>query len=126
VGFIFFFVPKSDSIHCCLQTLPSNHLMRWRTPAMRPASGQGGSMAFEDSVMLCRALANAKSQGTLNVKAGIQRALGEFENSRIPRVRKIWVDQWERAEMAYYNNKQNKKQLEPWSDDYRAWIYSGV
>jgi 2-polyprenyl-6-methoxyphenol hydroxylase-like FAD-dependent oxidoreductase len=79
-------------------------------------------MAFEDAVMLCRTLAKAKSQGTLNDKAGVQRALAEFENCRIPRVRKIWVDEWERAEIVY----KHKKQMEPWSDEYRAWVYNGV
>jgi 2-polyprenyl-6-methoxyphenol hydroxylase-like FAD-dependent oxidoreductase len=90
---------------------------------MRPASGQGGSMAFEDSVMLCRALAKAKSQDSLNGKACMQQALREFENSRIPRVRNIWVDQWERAVMSY---KKDMKPIEPWSDEYRAWVYKGV
>jgi 2-polyprenyl-6-methoxyphenol hydroxylase-like FAD-dependent oxidoreductase len=79
-------------------------------------------MAFEDSVMLCRALAKAKSQDSLNDKAGVRQALAEFENSRIPRVRKIWVEQKERAERAYKKNAQ----MEPWSDEYRAWIYDGV
>jgi 2-polyprenyl-6-methoxyphenol hydroxylase-like FAD-dependent oxidoreductase len=89
---------------------------------MRPVSGLGGSMAFEDSVMLCRALAKASSQGTLNDKAGVERALSEFENCRIPRVRKIWVDEWERAEIVY----KQKRNMEPWSDEYRAWVYNGV
>jgi 2-polyprenyl-6-methoxyphenol hydroxylase-like FAD-dependent oxidoreductase len=79
-------------------------------------------MAFEDAVVLCRALAKAKAQGTLNDRAGVQRALAEFENSRIPRIRKIWVDEWERAEIVY----KQKKQMGPWSDEYRAWVYDGV
>jgi 2-polyprenyl-6-methoxyphenol hydroxylase-like FAD-dependent oxidoreductase len=111
-----FFVPI---LTLCVNKHCVNRLM---VTGMRPVSGLGGSMAFEDSVMLCRALAKAKSQGTLNDKAGVNRALGEFENSRIPRVRKIWVDEWERAEIVY----KHKKQMEPWSDEYRAWVYDGV
>jgi 2-polyprenyl-6-methoxyphenol hydroxylase-like FAD-dependent oxidoreductase len=80
--------------------------------ALRPASGLGGAMAFEDAVLLSRMLKTSN-----NVVA----TLRAFEAKRLPRVKSISDDQTMRSESAY------KKDVtpQPWSDEYRAWIFEG-
>ena len=80
--------------------------------AIRPASGLGGALAFEDAVLLSRMLTTSN-----NVVA----ALRAFEAKRLPRVKSISDDQTMRSESAY------KKDviIQPWSEEYRAWIFEG-
>lgn len=86
---------------------------------MRPIYGQGGSMAFEDSVILCRAF--NKIRGAVPSKSAVEEALRNFENERLPRVRKLWNDQWTRSEATYRNEI-----MEPWSKEFSDWVFSGV
>lgn len=90
---------------------------------MRPASGLGGSMAFEDSVILCRVLKKLRddSRGAPPSKSEVESALQDFENTRLPRIRKIWDDQWERSECSYRNIE-----MEPWSEEFTEWVFNGV
>ena len=99
-----------DSIR--LQELPVSDFEGWggrgrialvgdAAHAMRPASGQGGSMAFEDALMMCRLFCQATTfsstapvctaQGLREVlkSSKSMEILREFENSRIPRVRAV-------------------------------------
>jgi hypothetical protein len=52
--------------------------------ACRPTDGQGGNQAFEDAVVLCR---------TLKDDLPIQQTLRKFEETRLPRVKRIHDDQ---------------------------------
>ena len=56
--------------------------------AMRPASGLGGALAFEDAVVLCRLL---KKRGidSLKTKQSTNDLIHEFETSRYDRVKTI-------------------------------------
>ena len=76
-------------------------------------------MAFEDSAVLCRYL--RKIRGTNPTKAAIETLLKDFEKERLPRVRRIWDDQWDRAEKVYKNI-----QAEPWSKEFSDWVFNGV
>jgi 2-polyprenyl-6-methoxyphenol hydroxylase-like FAD-dependent oxidoreductase len=92
--------------------------------ALRPASGLGGAMAFEDAVILSRMLTNwnsSYSSRTTGDDDTIMSTLRDFEAKRLPRVKNISDDQSMRAEMTY------KKDISllPWTDEYRAWIYEG-
>jgi 2-polyprenyl-6-methoxyphenol hydroxylase-like FAD-dependent oxidoreductase len=79
-------------------------------------------MAFEDAVVLCRCLANVlTSTATSPTQQTIEQLIQEFENIRLPRVRKMWDDQWERAERTYQN-----VELEPWTPEFEKWVYEGV
>eukprot|EP00592_Proboscia_alata_P007431 CAMPEP_0194357646 /NCGR_PEP_ID=MMETSP0174-20130528/5103_1 /TAXON_ID=216777 /ORGANISM="Proboscia alata, Strain PI-D3" /LENGTH=578 /DNA_ID=CAMNT_0039127759 /DNA_START=131 /DNA_END=1867 /DNA_ORIENTATION=+ len=111
--------------------------------AMRSAGGQGGAMAFEDCVVLARILeqTQALSGGNANdndkdsdndtvddvhhTRASIETAVLEFENSRLPRVRTIWNDQWERAERAYKGDFKPSRTEED-ELKYQAWVDKGV
>jgi 2-polyprenyl-6-methoxyphenol hydroxylase-like FAD-dependent oxidoreductase len=96
--------------------------------AIRPTSGLGGAMAFEDAVILSRMLTSWNSNSSSASTAGddhdagtIMSTLRKFEAKRFPRVKNISDDQTMRAEMAY------KKDVSilPWTDEYRAWIHEG-
>ena len=76
-------------------------------------------MAFEDSAVLCRHLREIR--GTNPTKAVIETLLKDFEKERLPRVRRIWDDQWDRAEKVYKNI-----QAEPWSKEFSDWVFNGV
>lgn len=84
--------------------------------AMRPASGLGGSMAFEDCVVLCRNL-----RKEVENPEDVDRALGAFYSQRLPRVSKIWKVEWDTAEKAY-----SGKPRIPHTSDYLQWIAEGV
>jgi 2-polyprenyl-6-methoxyphenol hydroxylase-like FAD-dependent oxidoreductase len=86
--------------------------------AMRPINGLGGSMAFEDGVVLCRLL---RDPSLLADREATQELISKFENMRLPRVKRIWDDQWNRAERVYAGEK-----YEQWSKEYKEWVYSGV
>jgi len=113
--------------------------------AMRSAGGQGGAMAFEDCVVLARILEQTQAQascgGNANdndtvddvhganvhhtTRASIETAVQEFESSRLPRVRTIWNDQWERAERAYKGDFTSSRTVAD-ELDYQAWVDKGV
>jgi len=89
--------------------------------AMRPAMGQGGSMAFEDCAMLCRMLSR---EDTSNVISDYYRCQEEivlkFESARLDRVKIIHQDQTEQS------NKSYKKDSVGWTDEFRDWVYEGI
>jgi 2-polyprenyl-6-methoxyphenol hydroxylase-like FAD-dependent oxidoreductase len=88
--------------------------------ALRPATGQGGSMAFEDAQLLCRKLKELDAS-SLSSYESICHTLRTFENERLPRVRKIWQTEWEIAESSYSNVGQ------PSLDSvYREWVFRGI
>lgn len=96
--------------------------------ALRPTSGLGGAMAFEDATILSRMLTNWNScigspttGGDDDGAKTIMSTLREFEAKRLPRVKNISLDQSMRAEMAYKKDVG----LLPWTKEYRAWIYEG-
>ena len=91
---------------------------------MRPASGQGGSMAFEDCAILCRVLETLKEKQCPGptTKAEVERALQDYERQRLPRVRKLWKDQWDRSESSY----NHKVRMEPWTPEFSEWVFNGV
>mmetsp|Transcript_29104 Transcript_29104/g.53252 ORF Transcript_29104/g.53252 Transcript_29104/m.53252 type:complete len:384 (-) Transcript_29104:2349-3500(-) len=87
--------------------------------AMRPASGQGTSLAFEDCLILCRKVKGHMEQISKSRK-GCEHVMQEFENERLPRVRKIW-DMEKKVSEASYTSKPITL-----SDDYTEWMYKGV
>lgn len=98
--------------------------------AMRSAGGQGGAMAFEDCVVLARVLkqitlASLLTAHPMLTRAAIASAVLEFESSRLPRVRTIWQDQWERAERAYQGDF-TPSRSEAAEREYQAWVDKGV
>mmetsp|Transcript_13805 Transcript_13805/g.13378 ORF Transcript_13805/g.13378 Transcript_13805/m.13378 type:complete len:524 (-) Transcript_13805:200-1771(-) len=112
--------------------------------AMRSAGGQGGAMAFEDCVVLARILkqttqaaqefggndANNNNNTTATTTTNttlpcIETAVLEFESSRLPRVRTIWNDQWERAERAYKGDFTSSRTVAD-ELEYQAWVDKGV
>uniref|UniRef100_A0A7S1D4E7 FAD-binding domain-containing protein n=1 Tax=Cyclophora tenuis TaxID=216820 RepID=A0A7S1D4E7_CYCTE len=80
--------------------------------AMRPTDGQGGNMALEDAVVLCRALRE---------KTTIEEALRWFETTRLPRIVKIHADQADR-----YARRMRREQVGPWSDEFKKWVHDGI
>jgi len=102
--------------------------------AMRSAGGQGGAMAFEDCVVLARILEQttlASSPHTTrtvhptHTRDSIESAVLEFESRRLPRVRTIWKDQWERAERAYQGDFTPSRTVAD-EREYQAWVDKGV
>jgi FAD-dependent urate hydroxylase len=89
--------------------------------ALRPSTGQGGSMAFEDAQLLCRKLKELDASSSLSSYESICHTLRSFENERLPRVRKIWQTEWDIAESRY------SKAVQPSLDsDYREWVFRGI
>ena len=82
--------------------------------AIRPVSGVGGSLAFEDAVVLCRELAECSSS---TISDCIDRTI----HKRQPRVTKIWQAEWDLAERAY--EEENPTRFSP---EYMEWLHEGV
>ena len=81
-------------------------------------------MAFEDAVVLCRCISKLFQKSLPDMqptKQQIEQVLKEYENTRLPRVRKLWYDQWDRSEKAYKNEVS-----EPWSKEFSDWVHTGV
>ena len=88
---------------------------------MRPASGLGGALAFEDAVVLSRLL---KSNGNecLNTKKSAHAFVREFESSRFDRVSTIWQNQWKISEGVYNKEKPDVQ----WTKSFAEWVNQGV
>lgn len=89
--------------------------------AIRPASGQGTSMAFEDVAVLCRKLRNVDSTSmNPDDMVGLLRC---FENERLKRVKLISDHERQVAEASHtgetYTNPMG-------NDEYKQWVLSGV
>jgi 2-polyprenyl-6-methoxyphenol hydroxylase-like FAD-dependent oxidoreductase len=92
--------------------------------AMRPASGLGGSMAFEDAIVLSRTLKDT-DVSCLGSRVSTEKIVQKFESSRYERVKIIWDDQWERSEAAYKKTHAGDKQS-AMSGDFAKWVKNGV
>jgi 2-polyprenyl-6-methoxyphenol hydroxylase-like FAD-dependent oxidoreductase len=107
--------------------------------AMRQATGLGGSMAFEDALLLCRKLRNvwwsnkppivgADDDGAADPPRVdlVCDVLRDFENERLPRVRRIWETEWCISEASYAAKHGEEHKLPPIDHEYRAWVFSGI
>jgi FAD-dependent urate hydroxylase len=80
--------------------------------ACRPTDGQGGNQAFEDAVVLCRMLKD---------DIPISETLRKFEETRLPRVKRIHDDQRIR-----YENRMRGVPVGPQPLAMQQWIEEGV
>jgi len=87
--------------------------------AVRPASGLGGSLAFEDAAMLARYIARRNTNST----ASIEEQLRAFEKIRLPRCKSISNDQSIRAELSY---KVGFGRVPAWDPAYEKWVQEGI
>ena len=93
--------------------------------ALRPASGLGGSLAFEDAVILARQLktvSSSMSAGRRQPEENIEEALRNFESIRFTRCKAIVDDQSKLAEASYDKNAQ---ELMEWTPEYKDWLFEG-
>lgn len=81
---------------------------------MRPTDGYGGSMALEDAVVLSRRL-REKSEP-------ISAMLRRFESERLPRVKRVYDNQYER----YAARMEHGQRLGPQSEEFLEWLVAGV
>mmetsp|Transcript_1848 Transcript_1848/g.2848 ORF Transcript_1848/g.2848 Transcript_1848/m.2848 type:complete len:408 (-) Transcript_1848:296-1519(-) len=90
--------------------------------ALRPASGQGASMALEDVLVLCRIFEKKQKNGEeMNCRNDIEAALKEYETARIERVKRVWDYEWKVAEGSYKGERdQDEFTL------YKDWLYAGI
>ena len=84
--------------------------------SIRPASGLGGSLAFEDAVLLGRLFSDDKSG------RDIAQRLRGFEQLRLPRCSSISNDQTLRSTLSY---KLHQK-IPEWDKRYREWVFQGI
>lgn len=87
--------------------------------AVRPTAGQGSSLAFEDALVLSRNL-KGTSREKLETREDWEAAIRQFENERLPRVKRISEEQ-ERIIQAMYSG-----QVVDSSDEYKNWVARGV
>lgn len=84
--------------------------------SIRPATGLGGSLAFEDAALLTRILMDDSNNAT------IPERLAHFEAQRLPRCRSISRDQTLRSTLAYKIGFMN---VPVWDPAYSEWISQG-
>lgn len=99
--------------------------------AMRPTDGQGGNMAFEDALVLCRFLGSQelrstitnvnKSTATATADTTLAEVLAEFERTRLPRVKKMHDNQRMR-----YEARMRGEKVGPWTSEFKDWAFNGV
>jgi FAD-dependent urate hydroxylase len=89
--------------------------------ACRPTDGQGGNLALEDCIVLCRLLSKDPSRLRLpqSSQQKCHELVTEFEESRLPRVKTIHDDQRVRAELQGHQWRRH-------SPEYLDWLYAGV
>jgi len=85
--------------------------------AVRPATGLGASLAFEDCVVLLRRLKKAKQD-----MESTKQALRNFEKDRLGRVQYISDFEYKKSEE---NFKGVKKEVEEY-EEYKKWVFAGV
>eukprot|EP00567_Pseudictyota_dubia_P007341 CAMPEP_0197435042 /NCGR_PEP_ID=MMETSP1175-20131217/2691_1 /TAXON_ID=1003142 /ORGANISM="Triceratium dubium, Strain CCMP147" /LENGTH=408 /DNA_ID=CAMNT_0042963969 /DNA_START=125 /DNA_END=1351 /DNA_ORIENTATION=- len=92
--------------------------------ALRPASGLGGSLAFEDVAVLTRELVKVSEDSGEgeDVDTDIPAALREFESVRFLRCKTILDDQTRIAEAGYGSS--DKPPL-TWTPEYKEWLFMG-
>mmetsp|Transcript_11633 Transcript_11633/g.20966 ORF Transcript_11633/g.20966 Transcript_11633/m.20966 type:complete len:416 (+) Transcript_11633:53-1300(+) len=89
--------------------------------SVRPVSGLGGSLAFEDAALLYRALLDVDEDGDRD-SSTLGRRLRGFEAKRLPRCRSISRDQSIRSSLSY---KVNYGDIPRWNPLYEEWIWAG-
>eukprot|EP00537_Pseudo-nitzschia_pungens_P001746 CAMPEP_0172369520 /NCGR_PEP_ID=MMETSP1060-20121228/33233_1 /TAXON_ID=37318 /ORGANISM="Pseudo-nitzschia pungens, Strain cf. cingulata" /LENGTH=417 /DNA_ID=CAMNT_0013094467 /DNA_START=99 /DNA_END=1352 /DNA_ORIENTATION=- len=94
--------------------------------AMRATDGQGGNMAFEDAIVLCRLLGSEELCSSIldessSGASAIEDILGKFERTRMPRVKKVHDSQRLRAEARLRGERMVG--LDP---EFKEWIENGV
>ncbi|MGK3758338.1 MAG: 2-polyprenyl-6-methoxyphenol hydroxylase-like FAD-dependent oxidoreductase [Bacillariaceae sp.] len=88
---------------------------------MRATDGYGGSMAFEDAVVLSRIL-KKKTRSDSNESSSLSELLNFFEIERYPRVKRVYDNQYERYELRMSGGKR----LDPQSKEFLEWLLAGV
>jgi len=84
--------------------------------ALRPVTGIGGGLAFEDAALLGHHLAECTSA------KNIETQLRAFEQRRLPRCRSLSNDQTLRANLSYEHGFNN---LPQWDPKYSTWMDEG-
>lgn len=84
--------------------------------SIRPVSGLGGSLAFEDAVLVSRAIIGDCSN------RAIEKRIRDFEGERLPRCKSLSNDQTLRAVLAY---KHGFTVVPQWDPKYRDWVFEG-
>lgn len=86
--------------------------------AMRPIDGFGGSLGLEDAVVMARTMTSRP----LSSKQDISDLLRQFEQERLPRVKRVYDNQYERYEMRMTQGQQ------PGSNprEFVEWLEAGV
>jgi len=87
--------------------------------SLRPASGLGGSLAFEDAALLAKYIARSNTSSA----ASIEEQLRAFEKIRLPRCKSISNDQSIRSELSY---KLGFGAVPSWDPAYANWINEGI
>jgi hypothetical protein len=82
---------------------------------MRPTDGFGGSMALEDAVVLMRMLRDGKDDS-------VPALLRRFESERLPRVKKVYDNQYERYDIRMREGRNPGPQPQEFMD----WLLDGV
>jgi 2-polyprenyl-6-methoxyphenol hydroxylase-like FAD-dependent oxidoreductase len=89
--------------------------------ALRAATGQGGNVAFEDALVLCRTVRELSQHHKFGEYDQMVKLVSKVENERLPRVRKIWNMEHLQAEQNYVNS--SVILLTP---EYLEWLHNGV
>ncbi|KAL7461393.1 hypothetical protein ACHAXS_001813 [Conticribra weissflogii] len=91
---------------------------------MRPTDGYGGSMALEDAVVLGRMLQNwiEGEHDKSSSHPSLESVLRDFESQRLPRVKRIYDNQFERYDI----RMKGGKRLGPQDEEFMAWLLAGV
>lgn len=89
--------------------------------SLRPASGLGGSLAFEDATLLSRAI--VKAADNKDNDTTIENELRSFEARRLQRCKSISRDQTIRAKLSY---KLSFAEVPRWDPRYKEWVFEGL
>lgn len=90
--------------------------------AVRPVSGVGGMLAFEDAVLLSRSVAEGRRNGENNSAAEMEQCLRKFESIRLPRCRIVSHDESMRSML---NEKLGFHKVPMWDKMYFDWLQAG-
>lgn len=91
--------------------------------SLRPASGLGGSLAFEDATVLSRCLFDPPdTSSTATAESTISSRLARFEALRLPRCQSLSRDQTWRSTLSYAAGIAS---VPAWDPQYRDWIFEG-
>ena len=85
---------------------------------VRPASGLGGALAFEDVAVLTRMIVEQHKQE--GGDGAIKDVLKAFEQRRLKRMKTISDEQTEQSEASYKRRERNV-----WTEEYKEWVFLG-